>query len=203
MTAYKSLMSDYWHVFAGRESVNEFYFQKNDRMPQYLLENVLRRKMESLPLVEAHFGWAVGSIAVERDGVRVAIAQDGGDGAEVMLEADYVVGCDGGHSVVREQSGIARAGADFAQLMMLAVFRSRELSQGLAKRFPVQSTYRVLQPELNGYWQFFGRIDPEEGWFCRCARAVRHDPRVFFNFWISPPSCIKPPASSSPANSIT
>jgi hypothetical protein len=22
-----------------------------------------------------------------------------------------------------------------------------------------------LHPELNGYWQFFGRIDPEEGWF--------------------------------------
>jgi hypothetical protein len=48
--------------------------------------------------------------------------------------------------------------------MVLAVFRSRELSEGL-KRFPMQSTYRVLHPELNGYWQFFGRIDPEEGWF--------------------------------------
>jgi hypothetical protein len=44
------------------------------------------------------------------------------------------------------------------------VFRSRELTEGL-KRFPMQSTYRVLHPELNGYWQFFGRIDPEEGWF--------------------------------------
>jgi hypothetical protein len=29
----------------------------------------------------------------------------------------------------------------------------------------MQSTYRALHPELNGYWQFFGRIDPEEGWF--------------------------------------
>src|SRR6516165_3592058 len=58
ITAYKSLMSEYWHSFAGREAVGEFYFQRNDRMPQYLLEGVLRRKMESLsPLVEAHFGW--------------------------------------------------------------------------------------------------------------------------------------------------
>jgi hypothetical protein len=29
----------------------------------------------------------------------------------------------------------------------------------------MQSTYRVLHPDLNGYWQFFGRIDPEEGFF--------------------------------------
>src|SRR5437899_10383498 len=49
VTAYKSLMSEYWHAFAGREAVNELYFQKNYRMPQYLLENVFIRKAESLP----------------------------------------------------------------------------------------------------------------------------------------------------------
>jgi hypothetical protein len=33
------------------------------------------------------------------------------------------------------------------------------------KRFPGRSTYNVLHPDLNGYWQFFGRIDVGEGWF--------------------------------------
>ena len=164
VTAYKSLMSEHWHAFVGREAVNEFYFQKNDRLPQYLLENVLRRKMASLPVVEAHFGWAAQSVEQDGAGVRVAIAHEAGDGAQAVLEADYVVGCDGGHSIVREQAGIPREGADFDQVMMLAVFRSRELSEGL-ERFPIQSTYRVLHPDLNGYWQFFGRIDPQEGWF--------------------------------------
>ena len=37
--------------------------------------------------------------------------------------------------LVREQIGIERGGADFDQLMVLAVFRSRELHEGL-KRFP-------------------------------------------------------------------
>jgi 2-polyprenyl-6-methoxyphenol hydroxylase-like FAD-dependent oxidoreductase len=165
VTAYKSLMSEYWHTFTGRETVNEFYFQRNDRMPQYLLENVLRRKMASLPLVEAHFGWAAQSVTQDPAGVRVTLVHEAGDGAQAVLEGDYVVGCDGGHSVVREQAGIRREGADFEQVMMLAVFRSRELSEGLLKRFPMQSTYRVLHPDLNGYWQFFGRIDPEEGFF--------------------------------------
>jgi 2-polyprenyl-6-methoxyphenol hydroxylase-like FAD-dependent oxidoreductase len=164
VTAYKSLTSEYWHAFAGREAVNEFYFQKNDRLPQYLLENVLRRKMASLPLVEAHFGWAAQSVEQDPSGVRVAITNEAGDGGSVMLEGDYVVGCDGGHSIVREAAGIRREGADFDQVMMLAVFRSRELSRGL-ERFPMQSTYRVLHPDLNGYWQFFGRIDAQEGWF--------------------------------------
>ena len=165
VTAYKSLMSDYWHIFAGREAVGEFYFQKNDRMPQYLLESVLRRKMETLPLVEAHFGWAVRSIEQDAAGARVAIEREGDDGARALLEADYVVGCDGGHSTVREQAGIGRDGADFDQLMLLAVFRSRELTEGLGQRYPLLSTYPVLHPRLNGYWQFFGRIDPDEGWF--------------------------------------
>jgi len=156
-------MSEHWHAFAGRETVSEFYFQKNDRMPQYLLEEVLRAKMASLPQVEAHFGWAVRSVAQDASGVRVAIENEA-DRARAVLEADYVVGCDGGHSIVREEAGIRRVGEDFDQLMVLAVFRSRELSEGL-KRFPMLSTYRVLHPRLNGYWQFFGRIDPQEGWF--------------------------------------
>ena len=67
--------------------------------------------------------------------------------------------------MVRDQAGIKRDGADFDQVMMLAVFRSRELSEGLNKRYPLRSTYRVLHPDLNGYWQFFGRIDKDEGWF--------------------------------------
>ena len=82
-----------------------------------------------------------------------------------MLEADYVVGCDGGHSIVREQIGIPRSGHDFDQLMVLIVFRSRELHDELGKRFPPKSIYRAMHPDLNGYWKFFGRIDVGEGWF--------------------------------------
>jgi hypothetical protein len=48
--------------------------------------------------------------------------------------------------------------------MVLAVFRSRGLHEGL-KRFPERTTYRVLHPDLQGYWQFFGRVDVGEGWF--------------------------------------
>src|SRR5262249_17980387 len=133
------------------------------RLPQYQTEAVLRRKLATLPHVETRMGWIAKSVEQDEHGVRVTVAEEGGSGHEV-LEGDYVVGCDGGHSMVREQAGIERSETDFDQLMVLVVFRSRDLHEKL-KRFPERSTYRVMHPDLNGYWKFFGRIDVGEGFF--------------------------------------
>ena len=162
LTAWGNLMSKYWHAPAGRELVREFYSQDNERLPQYQLEAVLREKIATLPEVTTYFGWNAGKVTQDASGVRVEISQDGG--ATDVLEGDYLVGCDGAHSGVREQVGIERSKQDYEQTMLLAVFRSRDLDEKL-KRFPERSTYRVLRPELDGYWQFFGRIDVPDGWF--------------------------------------
>ncbi len=162
LTAYESLLSDYWHASAGRELVRQFFFQANERLPQYQMEGVLRKRMETLSYVETRFGYTAKTIGQDANGVRATIVDRAG--ATEEIEADYLVGCDGGHSIVREQAGIARGGTDFDQQMILAVFRSRELHERL-KRFPERSTYRVMHPDLKGYWQFFGRVDVGEGWF--------------------------------------
>ncbi len=163
VTAFGNLMSEYWHAPAGRELVRPYYFQANERLPQYRMEAVLRNKVAQLASIECRFGWSARTIAQDDGGVRVSIFQEDGPGADVV-EADYAVGCDGARSVVREEVGIERGGTDFDQLMVLVVFRSRELHERL-KRFPERSTYRVMHPDLKGYWQFFGRIDVGEGWF--------------------------------------
>src|SRR5580658_8148219 len=163
IVAYRDLNNAYWYAPPLREIVNSYYFQNNERLPQYQSEYVLRARMAQLANVEARFGWVAETIAQDAAGVRVAIAEDGGAGRQT-IEADYAVGCDGGHSMVREAIGIARGGADFNELMVLALFRSRELHEKL-ERFPPRSTYRVLNPDLHGYWQFFGRVDVGESWF--------------------------------------
>jgi 4-hydroxyisophthalate hydroxylase len=111
-------------------------------MPQYRMESVLRKKIAALAQVDARYGWSATAIAQDDRAVRVSIAQEGGAGTDV-LEAEYVVGCDGARSVVRDQVGIERGGTNFEQLMVLAVFRSRALHERL-KRFPARSTYRVI-----------------------------------------------------------
>ena len=162
ITSYGDLNGEYWFAPAGRELVHDYYFQKNDRLPQYQMEKVLRAKMATLPKVESRFGWTATKVEQDAGSARVTITKDG---ASEVLEGDYLVGCDGGHSIVREQIGIPRSGHDFDQLMVLIVFRSRELHDELGKRFPPKSIYRAMHPDLNGYWKFFGRIDVGEGFF--------------------------------------
>ena len=129
IVAYRDLNNEYWAAPPLREVVNPYYFQNNERLPQYQAEYVLRARLAGLDNVAVRFGWAAESIRQDAGGVEITIAEDG-DGRRETLQSDYAVGCDGAHSLVREQAGIARGGADFDQLMMLALFRSRELHEG-------------------------------------------------------------------------
>jgi 2-polyprenyl-6-methoxyphenol hydroxylase-like FAD-dependent oxidoreductase len=162
VTTYKTLSSEYWYAIEGREAVKSFYFQPNDRLPQYQMEKVLRARAAGLEAVELRFGWTAGSVRQNADGVEVEVT--GPDGAKSVVRGQYLVGCDGSHSHVREQAGITRSGKDHDQLMALVVFRSKQFHEGL-KRFPDRSTYRVMKPALKGDWQFFGRVDLGEGFF--------------------------------------
>ena len=163
ITAYGDLMSDHWYSPVGRESVRLYYLQDNERLPQYRTEEVLRARLTGISNVKTNFGWSAETIEQDDNCVRVTIAEEGGSGSQV-LNAEYVVGCDGARSTVRESLGIDRGGSDFDQRMVLAVFKSKELHEGL-KRFPERTTYRALHPDLKGYWRFFGRIDVGEGFF--------------------------------------
>ena len=163
ITAYGNLMGEHRYSPVGREAVRSYYYEANERLPQYLTEEVLRRRMADFPQVTSFFGWEAETILQDDRGIQVNITSGNG-GGDRTLEAEYVVGCDGARSIVREQLSIKREGTDFHQRMVLAVIRSRELHKGL-EVLPERTTYRVLHPDLKGVWQFFGRIDVGEGWF--------------------------------------
>jgi 2-polyprenyl-6-methoxyphenol hydroxylase-like FAD-dependent oxidoreductase len=176
VTAYENLMGEFWAAPPARELVQPYYFQANERLPQYRTEEVLRRRLATLPHVDVCLGRRAVAVEQDTDGVHVTIE---GDGERAVLTGDYVVGCDGGRSLVREQADIPRSGTDWDELVALVVFRSPELHRALG-RFPDRSTYRVLHPALNGYWMFFGRVDVGEEFFFhapvpRTARAGEFD----------------------------
>jgi 4-hydroxyisophthalate hydroxylase len=162
ITAYESLAGQYWYAPAGRETVGDFYFQRAERLPQYLTEAVLRGRVAALESVAAMFGWSATEVCLQDDGVRVTARAE--NGATREIRAAFAVGCDGVHSLVRQQAGITCTGADLGQRMVLAVFRSATLDARL-ERFPRRTTYRVLHPELRGYWRFVGRVDAAQTWF--------------------------------------
>jgi 2-polyprenyl-6-methoxyphenol hydroxylase-like FAD-dependent oxidoreductase len=59
-------------------------------------------------------------VALERTGARVTCRLRCGDGTEEVVEATYVVGCDGAHSTVRAQAGIGFEGYAYPQTFLLA-----------------------------------------------------------------------------------
>ncbi len=163
MTAYGTLLSGYHYDWLQRELVRPFYFTDNERLPQYATEAVLRRRASEIPAIETLYGWNAESVAQDQRGVEVEISERKGD-ARRKLRAEYVVGCDGSRSMVRDQAGITQTRSDHDRLMVLLVFRSTGLHQ-LLQRFPGKSFYNVLHPDLKGYWQFFGRVDLGTTWF--------------------------------------
>ena len=78
IVAYESLATDYWYAPPLREIVDTYYFQKHDRLPQYLMEYALRARMAELPNIESRFGWAAETVEQDEGGVRVTIAGPGG-----------------------------------------------------------------------------------------------------------------------------
>src|SRR6185295_9621575 len=170
MVSYGTLLGDYHHDWLQRELVREFYYTDNERLPQYATEAVLRRRAGEIDAIVPRYGWTAETIAQDGDGVTVAIAERNGSGRE-RLRADYVAGCDGSHSRVREQAGITQTRSDHDRQMVLIVFRSESLHR-LLQRYPGKSFYNVLHPDLKGYWQFLGRVDLGSRWFFHAPVAA-------------------------------
>ena len=163
LTTYGHLLSSYSYDWLQRELVKPFYYCANERLPQYATENVLRQRLAQLSNVQTFFGWDAQTVGQDDQCVTVQIAERHGSGHKT-LKAAYAVGCDGSRSKVRAQAGITQTLSDHDRLMVLLVFRSQALHT-LLERYPGKSFYSVLQPGLDGYWKFFGRVDLGNTWF--------------------------------------
>ncbi len=163
LTAHGTLLGPYHYDWLQRDLVRDYYYTANERLPQYATEAVLRERVSALPTVEVLYGWRTGTVRSEGDTVVVTATEHNGL-EHRTLRADYVIGCDGSGSLVRTQAGITQTLTDHDRMMVLLVFRSPQLHE-LLKRYPGKSYYNVLQPELNGYWKFFGRVDLGTTWF--------------------------------------
>ncbi len=192
VNAWESLSSGHAHPWFRRSQVGQYYFAANERLPQYLTEEVLRRRAESLPSVSVHYGERVTDVAIRSD--------DPAGAVEVVTErgvarSTFVVGCDGSRSVVRRGVGITEEIRDHDRRMVLLVFRSPELYELLSERFGEAAFFNVLHPDLDRLLALSRRG--------RCGRAVvLPRPRCLrippWTTWTTRPSCTTRLARPSP-----
>jgi 2-polyprenyl-6-methoxyphenol hydroxylase-like FAD-dependent oxidoreductase len=83
--------------------------QKRERVPQDMFDPILRRFVETFPHVRLRYGAELTSFEETAGGV-VAQVRDVATGETRDVAADYLVGTDGGASLVRERAGITMSG---------------------------------------------------------------------------------------------
>jgi 2-polyprenyl-6-methoxyphenol hydroxylase-like FAD-dependent oxidoreductase len=92
---------------------------------QYTLEPLLKSIVERSPNVTVKFGHEL--LAFVQDGAGVSAQVETIGGEDVTIRAQYMVGCDGGSSVVRKQLGFKMDGDPHLREMRQALFHCPEL----------------------------------------------------------------------------
>src|SRR6476646_758229 len=99
---------------------------------QYTLEPLLKAVAETLPSVAVRYSHELLSFSQDADSVTATVKDIAGKVSEIS--ADYLVGCDGGASVVRRQLGIKLAGNEDR---MLQLRQSLHYCEGLFDKIPI------------------------------------------------------------------
>ena len=92
---------------------------------QYTLEPLLKSVAETLPSISVRYGHGFEEFAQEPDAVCATIRRS--DGEVITLRTRYLVGCDGGASMVRRQLGFRMEGEPELLTMHQALFRCDDL----------------------------------------------------------------------------
>jgi 2-polyprenyl-6-methoxyphenol hydroxylase-like FAD-dependent oxidoreductase len=113
------------------------------------LEPLLRDRARELG-ADVRFGTELVSFSEDHDGVR-AVIRDRRDGREQSVHADYLVGADGAHSMVRERLGIPLAGrGDFARC--ITIYFKADVRPMIGDRN--LSVIYVNHPDFLGFFRF-------------------------------------------------
>ncbi|MCK8787393.1 bifunctional 3-(3-hydroxy-phenyl)propionate/3-hydroxycinnamic acid hydroxylase [Roseomonas sp. NAR14] len=104
--------------FAKVEPTGRPYgYPRRNAFRQPILEQQLRDALARFPHVETFYGWDL--IDHGQDAERVTLRLKGPDGQRRSVTCDYLVGCDGASSRVREGLGIQLAGTTFEERWLI------------------------------------------------------------------------------------
>ncbi len=109
------------------------------RVSQVVIEPVLKNAVLAEPLIESHWGVAAEEVTQDAGGVTLTV-RDQSSGEARQVRSQYLVGCDGGGSVVRRAVGIGLEGQHAVANRFMIHFRSR--AKDLLQRFGIAWHYQ-------------------------------------------------------------
>jgi 2-polyprenyl-6-methoxyphenol hydroxylase-like FAD-dependent oxidoreductase len=129
------------------------------QVPQPVVEHVLREAVNQSLMARMVTGSQVVAVREGADGAEVDVSDHLGN--KHRIQAQYVIGCDGARSVVRDAMGARYEGTEASRPNFNIVFRA----PGLGDRVPHGPAihYWVLNPDQPG---LVGRLDLDETWWC-------------------------------------
>jgi 2-polyprenyl-6-methoxyphenol hydroxylase-like FAD-dependent oxidoreductase len=110
------------------------------RVSQVMIEPVLQASVVDHPLVEARWGVAFEGFVQDETGVTCTL-RNAETGATEQVRCDYLAGCDGGSSIVRDGLGIGLEGKSRVTQRYMIHFKSD--SRGLMQAFGVAWHYQT------------------------------------------------------------
>ncbi|MFG2435819.1 FAD-dependent monooxygenase [Streptomyces sp. NPDC048508] len=143
--------------------------ETGQQAPQYVLEEVLREAVQELAPGRVALGSKV--VGVRQDDDLVTVTVEDGAGARAVVTAEYVIGCDGPRSVVREEIGSRYTGGEALRPNFGMVFQSPGLRKHVAHGPAVQYwVVNAAAPALIGpldqgdrWWAIAFGVDRETG----------------------------------------
>ncbi len=128
--------------------------QRRERAPQNFFDPVIAKWTKSFPNVDLRYFTELVDFT-ERDDRVAATIRDVKTGKTEEVECQYLVGCDGAGSIVREKLGITMTGNAVLTYTTNVIFRSRELE----KKQTIKSGYRYIFIGPEGTWATIVAID--------------------------------------------
>jgi 2-polyprenyl-6-methoxyphenol hydroxylase-like FAD-dependent oxidoreductase len=133
--------------------------QKRERVPQDMFDPILQCFVRSFPHVQLAYNTELIAFAEHADGV-TATVRDTLTGESQEIAADYLVGTDGGGSLVREQLGITMSGNPALTYTTNVMFRCANFSALHDKR----PGYRFIFIGPEGTWLTIVAINGGDRW---------------------------------------
>ncbi len=142
----------------GLTAQGDRFPELGQQAPQFVLEDLLRDVVDELDTTELVLERRVVDLVQSPDAVTVRVAA--ADGSTETISADYVLGCDGPRSTVREQIGASYVGEHALRPNFGMVFRAPGLWEHVRHGRAVQ--YWTVNPHAPA---LLGPLDRDDTWW--------------------------------------